>query len=306
VSLMKLTFVILQYMSVEETKKCVNSIFSHIDCMDYKVIIVDNGSENKAGPMIQQYFMNDDRIDVLILEKNLGFARGNNLGIEYANQKYNPDYMIVMNNDVYLFQNDFYRKVVEEYNHSQFAILGPMIMTAEGKCNVNPGRKDTISEREVLHKIRRYKYHLYLSYFYLHGLYQYANRIYNNFYYYPKIQKRTQKRYKDYLSRAENVQLHGCFLVFSKDFFDKLEGFDNRTFLYMEEDILFTKVKREGLKSVYNPEIIVFHEEDMSTGFGKKKNSIRKKRFVWKNYIQSAYVLLDVLKTEKDDLYICK
>lgn len=52
---------------------------------DYKIIVVDNGSrlDIREG-LKQQEAMNDEHVVVIQLEKNLGFARGNNYGIDMA------------------------------------------------------------------------------------------------------------------------------------------------------------------------------------------------------------------------------
>ena len=66
-------------------------------------------------------------------------------------------------------------------------------------------------------------------------------------------------------TRKENVQLHGCFLVLSKLFFEYFDGLYSGTFLYMEEDILFWQLMQKNLTSVYLPDIHVFHKEDSAS-----------------------------------------
>ena len=70
--------------------------------------------------------------------------------------------------------------------------------------------------------------------------------------------------HKQYLHREYNVQLHGCFLCFSEEYFKHFDGFYPETFLYMEEDILFYLTQQKKLTTVYLPELKVFHKEDSS------------------------------------------
>ena len=53
------------------------------------------------------------------------------------------------------------------------------------------------------------------------------------------------------------------------------------------------------LKSVYLPDIMVFHNEDRSTDESAKHNDRKKKLFMRTNYVNSAKVLLEVLEEMK-------
>ena len=92
-----------------------------------------------------------------------------------------------------------------------------------------------------------------------------------------------------------NCKLHGSFLVFSREYFSVFKGFDARTFLYMEEDILFVHLMRHELSTLYYPGIAVFHKEDVSTeqsvGTGRKKQ-----RFIYSEHIKSIQAYIDVLE----------
>ena len=63
----------------------------------------------------------------------------------------------------------------------------------------------------------------------------------------------------------KNVLLHGCCMVFSKDFFQKLDGFWPETFLYAEEEIIYYLAMKKNLKIVYSPEIVCMHKEAVTT-----------------------------------------
>ena len=93
-----------------------------------------------------------------------------------------------------------------------------------------------------------------------------------------------------------NIVFHGAFLIFSKKYFEKFNGLDSRTFMYMEEKILAAKLKKSGLKSVYNPKIVIFHNEDSATN-SIKKTKRSKNLFVYKNAIKSSKVLIKELET---------
>lgn len=92
--------------------------------------------------------------------------------------------------------------------------------------------------------------------------------------------------------------MHGCFLVFSKIYIEKFESLDDRTFLYMEKDILFQHILNNNLKTIYSSNIIVYYKEDaftdMEVGNKKKKN-----RMQYENELKSCEILLEVCKGHK-------
>ena len=100
-----ISFVILHYQAVDETISCIETIIEKVSG-NKKVIVVDNGSPNGTGKLLQEKYKGFDCVCVVSTKKNLGFAKGNNIGFQEA-KKDNPDFIVVMNNDVFLKQDDF-------------------------------------------------------------------------------------------------------------------------------------------------------------------------------------------------------
>ena len=96
--------------------------------------------------------------------------------------------------------------------------------------------------------------------------------------------------------------LHGCCLIFSKEYMNRFEGLNPKTFLYCEEELLFLRLKHYNLLSLYDDEITIIHTENASTNFlypDKRKKEI----FFLKNYIKSNKILLKELKKENESYY---
>ena len=115
-------FVILHYLVSEQTKKSIESISKNIDTENYKIVIVDNFSNNGSIENIEQYINNDNKIIILRNDKNLGFANGNNTGITYINKNYDCNFICVLNNDVYLQSITLFSEIQKEYDLSSFAV----------------------------------------------------------------------------------------------------------------------------------------------------------------------------------------
>ena len=209
-----IVFVILHYISITDTNTAIQSIEDNIDTESYHIVVVDNGSPNKTGLELQKEYEGSQKVSVILSENNLGFARGNNLGIAYARENYEFAFLAVLNNDIYLLEKDLVKKLKEEYGKSGFAVLGPMILTAAGQCNINPGRSRVISRQEVEHKIARYKKQIFFGKIYLGWFYEWLLKVYHKYIYLPRNAAKAKN--KIYTDRREMVQLHGCFLAFHR------------------------------------------------------------------------------------------
>lgn len=85
---------ILNWNGKEDTIECLESV-QKIDYPNYKILLLDNGSIDDSVAIIRERFF-----QVIIIENgaNLGFAAGNNTGIEYAISQ-GADYIFLLNND---------------------------------------------------------------------------------------------------------------------------------------------------------------------------------------------------------------
>lgn len=276
-----IVFIVLHYVALEETIACVSSIKKSCQGESYRIILVDNNSPNGSGTQLEKIFKDDESIVVLLNDINDGYARGNNIGITYARNEFCPRFVAVLNNDIQLQGSSFLQRVNEEFLHSTFATLGPKIVLPSGITEnypFSPMSKKALKRQMVVNIVK-----LTLLHTRLYGVY-YAlrNRIKGSYHPAQKPEK---------LSRQENVVLHGSCIVFSELFFRHLNGFDPRTFMYKEEQLLYWHMYRKHLKSVYNPEIVVLHNEGASTN-ESTKNSTGKLQFLYKNQLVSSRVLL--------------
>lgn len=292
---MKIVFVILNYNTFQETKECVLSIENKIDTQDYKIVIVDNQSKDDSASKIEEFIRERNNSVLICNKENLGFAKGNNVGIKYANQNYKPQFMVVLNSDTELVQDNLVATLDKEYEKSNFALLGPLILTADGRCDNSPHYPPTIDyvQEELKAFIREegiIKKGLYRPYC---GIRFFRNLILN------KILRRNVPvhRNMEFHQYQRQVVLQGCFIVFSEKAFKYIDGFDGRTFLYYEEPILYLNLMKQGLVTVYDPEIVIYHKEGCSTNTVAKKGR-DKLLFINKCYQESAKVLLSILGEE--------
>ena len=284
----KIGFVILHYYTQKDTISCVESIQTKMKKENYEIVIIDNGSKNESGKLLKKKYENEDKIHVLIQKENLGFAKGNNIGFKYAKEQLKCNYIVLLNNDTCILQEEFFNLIKEEYNKSGFAVLGPKIYLL--KNQINPVNLNSLSIQRIKKELRSDSLNLFFSYMGLYPLYTNTKRWIKKL-----LKKNIVQNLADVNTYYKNIILHGCCLIFSPIYVEKFNGLDERTFLYHEEELLFYRLQKNKMISVYNPKIEIFHAEDSAT------NAItvtdRKKRiFVYKNKIKSGKILYYELK----------
>ncbi|MBR4732771.1 MAG: glycosyltransferase family 2 protein, partial [Lachnospiraceae bacterium] len=271
-----LAFIILHYMSLNDTVEAIESIRKFADTDSYKIIVIDNYSPDNSFVELNNRYSNDSKVIIIHNDQNLGFAKGNNIGIDFVRKNFKTRFVVVMNNDTLLFQGHLFSNLCKAFSEHKFSVLGPMIISGDGSCVSNPIEGGEMSLSEAKSRIAITKRMHFLSKFYLDEIvYGKCRELFR------KIKKSTKEVFtkKKFCVENYNVKvdckLHGSFLVFSDLFFEVFDGFDPRTFLFMEENILYVHLVRNHLISLYYPEIVIFHKEDASTdksfGNGRKK-----------------------------------
>ena len=102
----KFTFVILHYLTMEDTIDCIESIRDKCRNFQYRIIVVDNASPNNSGRKLEKKYKDDSDIKVVVNRENVGFARGNNIGFKIAKED-KSDFIILCNNDTKLLKDNF-------------------------------------------------------------------------------------------------------------------------------------------------------------------------------------------------------
>ena len=293
---MKYVFVILHYLTTEDTIECVNSMIQNLSGSRFEIVIVDNGSDNGSGKIIEETFSSVKEVHIIYSSKNLGFAKGNNIGYQHAKNKLKADCIIMINNDTIIEQENFLFEIEKIYQREPFDILGPDIVSLIDLQHQNPYtiNANSIRLENIGKLIQIRKKNLFMNQIYLQQLLQYIYRKFIKKIYILK-QKNQQNNKIDYKKEYVGYKLHGSCLIFSKDYVRKYNGLFSKTFMYMEEDILFYIAKQENLRMIYNPSIQIFHKEDSSTN-ALIKSSRDRNIFVYRNEIKSLQLLQAIMK----------
>lgn len=286
----KIGFCILHYLVKDVTINCVNSIMEKCKGENYAIVIVDNASSNNSGKELQKLYKNNNKIKVIINKNNLGFAKGNNVGFRYL-KKLGCDYIVMLNNDTLLLTNHFGEEIIKEWKKSKFDVMGPEIIDINNQ--IYSYRPPEWTVKNFKKAIRMDRILILLARLHLLKLLvKLKDKKIKN-----KKHNQIEMKYK------KGAFLHGCCLIFSKNYIDKFDGLDDRTFLYGEEDLLYLRLKKNKMQSVYNPNIKIQHLEDVSTDY-EIPNFNKKRVKAYKSQLRSNKIILEEIKQleQKDNV----
>ena len=120
-------FIILNYKTFEDTVILGKEILG-FNIPNSVIVIVDNCSPNDSYQQLVNAFDSEPTVDVIASPVNGGYAKGNNLGLRYA-KKYNPEYVCVINNDVH-FTADTISQLINDlkFNENVGAIAPKQVL----------------------------------------------------------------------------------------------------------------------------------------------------------------------------------
>jgi len=154
--------IILNWNNWQDTLECLESVY-HIDYQKYKVVIVDNCSNDDSIIKIKKFchdklktYPNKKAMELLELDendlksfhykksdlqktyqskqliliknsKNYGFTKGNNIGIKFIFKYFDIDYILLLNNDTIVDINFLYELVRVGESEKDVGFIGPKI-----------------------------------------------------------------------------------------------------------------------------------------------------------------------------------
>ena len=118
--------IILNWNGADDTLACLDSL-SNADG-EFVVYVVDNGSADDSVLRIQSWIDEHNEVDVRLvpLDRNYGFAKGNNKGLEVAS-KMSPDSYLLLNNDTEVLPDFLVRLQDFSARHPKYRVLTPKI-----------------------------------------------------------------------------------------------------------------------------------------------------------------------------------
>jgi GT2 family glycosyltransferase len=217
-----LSIIIISYNTKEVTRNCLESIYKN-KTDRFEIIIVDNNSKDGSVEMLCEYERTKKNLFLMKSDKNLGFAKANNL----ASKKASGQYFLFINSDIVVL-NDSINKLLDFYikNQGKISFIGGKLfnkdMTSQPSCGPF------------------YSLHVIAGALFFKGDYWGLTRC-----------------SPDSLKKVGWVS--GACILTSRQIFDEIKGFDENIFMYMDEVDMLFRANRKGYFTYFYPEAKFIH-----------------------------------------------
>lgn len=293
--------VILNYLAYKDTIECISSIKKQT-YQDYHIVVVDNDSKNESFDVLSTLYSSDETITLIKNDSNLGFAKGNNVGIACLKQKsiFN---VFVINGDTVLKDKEYLSRLVKTAVAPNIGMIGTTIVSRDGKNQntlpVSLNDKNSIK----MARIQIWLMNLLVKTNLL-GLVKTAVSKTRT---YEKVTSTESNSSKNELLNPKEKMLHGSAIYFTENYLKKHIGFYPDTFLYYEEEFLALICRKLNFKQLYVPEIKIYHKEDASSNLLHKtsRNSLKFKLRIIKNNLSIMKEALKMPANKIEDKVSC-
>lgn len=242
--------ILINYNSYDDTIECVQSLKAQ-DYVNYKIIVVDNCSNDQSRLKVNVAL--NAECDIILSKKNDGFAAGNNIGIRYAQKKYNPDYYWVLNNDT-IVERDCLKRLINT------------VVGAQKNVGLGTGR--------IMHYYNREKID------YRGGFFD--NKTGTAGYY--SVENTPERE----ISFAT-----GCFWLLPRKTIETIGLLSEEYFMYAEDTDYCCRIIRAGYAMIYCDDSVIYHKISASNGVNSPFNQFYMTRnglYIIKKYSRSHYI----------------
>jgi hypothetical protein len=230
------TVIVLNWNGRDLLKDCLESL-GKVTYPNYNILVVDNGSSDESVSYVQSEFPN---VDLLILEQNYGYAKGNNRGFDYANS-HGAECVVFLNNDT-IVDPKFLDELVKAFENPAIGMSTAKIFYADepNKIWFN-GADINLSIGKIEHRNIREM----------------------------NTENLKTIEFTDYAT--------GCCLAIKSDVFADVNGFDEKFPMYAEDVDLSIRVKQSGREIAMAPKAHIWHKVSSSMGGEFSYNKLKRK-----------------------------
>lgn len=252
--------VILNYKKYDETIACAESVLRQTG-VSLSVAIVENGSGNASADILRERFGADPRVLLLTSGENLGYARGNNLGIQ-ALRKKGISCILLANSDTVFSAETILRDLLNGYE-TGVGLLVPIIKNPDGTMD------QRVTYRKKLLSLRMIKAILLRT--------SLAAKLLSR--HTPAVSNASAVEEASGL-QTEQYVVSGSAFVLTPDFFLHYTQLFPETFLYFEEWATILYLHKAKLLTKIIPCDPIIHKGGASTPDSIRKNSANKQRII--------------------------
>lgn len=233
---MKLSIIVVNYNTYSLTKDTIEAVLKNKYSFEYEIILVDNASIDGSIEQLEEKFQYEHRVHIIKNIVNLGFAKGNNMGIKRSR----GEYILLLNSDTRV-QGSCIQQCMDQIEKGEhIGALGCKVLLASGAL-------DQACKRGFPTPLASLCYFLGLD-------------------------KWNHKRFGKYhaLTLGEDEvgevdALTGAFMLMPRKVLDEVGFLDEDFFMYGEDIDLCYRIKEAGYKVIYYPKAKMIHYKGASS-----------------------------------------
>lgn len=176
--------------------------------------------DNSPTNKLKNFCNNFNNVKYFHMKKNIGFAKGHNFAFKQLKEK--SLVHLILNPDIYFLKEDM-ESFLKWFINTDYVLAIPNVLYPDGKIQNIARNIPTIISL---------------------------------------IKRKFINHYDEILISNNTIQeipfAHGCFFAFKSEVFSKLNGFDERFFMYMEDIDIWIRAKNYG-KTVINTNYKIYH-----------------------------------------------
>ena len=266
---LRVGIVVVTYRNAEMTARYIGQELKKLTC-PYELVVVANASTPQECASLAAA-SGISVADVVCSPENLGYARGNNLGVRTLLQRGQFTHFLFSNDDIEIPQGDIVERLANAMSeHDDVAAIGPRIVGLDGRDQSPHDR--------------------YISPYRLIG--------WRLFSFLRRKQGGTRTLANDTPQSRYTYWVQGSFMLVAADAFVQVGMFDEGTFLYFEEPILAEKFKAIGRRMYFDATCSVVHYEGSSTKSNPNRERIENesRTLYFRKYRNEPAIVLWLLK----------
>ena len=218
----KISAGIVTYNNAKEIVPCLSSLIKHTADLDLQIYVFDNASQDDTVFIIKNQF---PQVHVIESEENLGFGKGHNR----IKDEIQSEYHMVVNPDIVFTENVVQKLYGFLEKYSRAGQVTPKILNEDGTEQFLP-KKDPTFAYVIMSKFPPFRH-------------------------YREEYTRAKEEFK---KPTRIMSSTGCLFMIRTALFKKLNGFDERYFMYFEDADLSRRVRKYA-DVVFYPNACAYH-----------------------------------------------
>lgn len=254
---MKTYYLIINYNDPSSVEALINNINCY-SCLD-KILIVDNKSTDHSLEKLEH--LKSNKVEIIESPTNKGYGAGINFGVKYLLKKEKKFRVFISNADIVIEKEQDLKDLIQIQEKEKASIVAPTIIektrTTRGWKLAPPLVEIGLSIPLIYKKVER-------DHLFYPGSY-----------------------YKADTSIVDAVS--GCFFLVDVKALSSIDFFDENVFLYYEENIIASKLKGKGFKTVVANKVNIIHNHSVSIDkslkrYQKYRNLKKSQEYYIKHY----------------------